>query len=70
MWMAADARQAGLVDTPAGAHREQRYRSLFIAAVFLVSIPVAFVAPGLAAFVWLALFFDPAARLAAAGDSN
>ena len=58
MWMAADARRAGLVETSAGAHREQRYRSLFIAAVFLVSIPIAFVAPGLAAFVWLALRHD------------
>ena len=70
MWMAADARRAGLVETSASAHREQRYRSLFIAAVFLVSIPVAFVAPGLAAFVWLALFFDPAGRFAAAGESG
>jgi uncharacterized membrane protein len=70
MWMAADARRAGLVETPAGAHREQRYRSLFIAAVFLASIPVAFVAPGVAAFVWLALFFDPASRFAAAGESD
>jgi uncharacterized membrane protein len=70
MWMAADARRAGLVETSAGAHREQRYRSLFIAAVFLISIPVAFVAPGLAAFVWLALFFDPAGRFAAAGESD
>jgi uncharacterized membrane protein len=66
MWMAADARRAGLVETSAGAHREQRYRSLFIATVFLLSIPVAFVAPGLAPFVWLALFFDPAGRFAAA----
>ena len=66
MWMAADARRAGLVETSAGAHREQRFRSLFIASVFLVSIPVALVAPGLAAFVWFALFFDPAGRLAAA----
>ena len=66
MWMAADARRAGLVETSADAHREQRYRSLFIAIVFLVSIPVAFVAPNIAPFVWLALFFDPAGRFAAA----
>jgi uncharacterized membrane protein len=70
MWMAADARGAGLVETPAAAHREQRYRSLFIAAVFLVSIPVAFAAPSLAAFVWLLLFFDPAGRFAAAGEPD
>jgi uncharacterized membrane protein len=65
MWMAADARRAGLVEISTRAHREQRYRSLFIATVFLVSIPVALVAPGLAAFVWLALFFDPAGRFVA-----
>jgi uncharacterized membrane protein len=70
MWMAADAHRADLVDTSAAAHREQRYRSFFIAVVFLVSIPVAFVAPGLAAFVWLALFFDPAGRFAAARESD
>jgi uncharacterized membrane protein len=70
MWMAADARRAGLVETSPGAHREQRYRSLFIATVFLVSIPVAFVAPGIAAFIWLALFFDPAARFASAEESH
>ncbi len=70
MWMAADARRAGLVETSAGAHREQRYRSLFIATVFLISIPVAFVAPGIAAFIWLALFFDPAARFASAEESD
>ena len=70
MWMAADAHRAGLVETAAGAHREQRYRSLFIAAVFLLSVPVAFVAPSLAPFVWLALFFDPAGRFAAAAPRN
>jgi uncharacterized membrane protein len=70
MWMAADARHAGLVETSANAHREQRYRSLFIAAVFLVSIPIALVAPGIAAFVWLLLFFDPAGRFAAANESG
>jgi uncharacterized membrane protein len=69
MWMAADAHRAGLVSTSAAAHREQRYRSFFIAAVFLISIPIALVAPGLAAFVWLALFFDPAGRIAAARES-
>jgi uncharacterized membrane protein len=64
LWMAADARNAGLTRIDAAAHHEQRYRSLYIAAVFLASIPVALVAPGIAPFMWLALFFDPAARLA------
>jgi hypothetical protein len=61
---AADARNAGLTRIDAASHHEQRYRSLYIAAVFLASIPVALVAPGIAPFMWLALFFDPATRLA------
>lgn len=63
-WMAADARSAGLTSIDAAAHHEQRWRSLYIAAVFLASIPVALVAPGIAPFMWLALFLDPAARFA------
>jgi uncharacterized membrane protein len=66
MWMAADARGGGLTSIDAASHHEQRYRSLYIAAVFLASIPVAFVAPGIAPFMWLALFFDPASRFARA----
>ena len=61
-------RRAGLTSIDPAAHVEQRYRSLFIATVFLVSIPVAFVAPGIAPFIWLALFFDPASRFAAAAS--
>jgi uncharacterized membrane protein len=66
MYMAADARRAGLTSIDVAAHHEQRYRSLYIAVVFLTSIPVAFVAPGIAPFMWLALFFDPATRFARA----
>jgi uncharacterized membrane protein len=66
MWMAADARRAGLTSIDAATHHEQRYRSLYIAAVFLASIPVAFLAPGVASLMWLALFFDPAPRFARA----
>lgn len=62
--MAADAHNAGLTKIDAVSHHEQRYRALYIAAVFLASIPVAVVAPGIAPFMWLALFYDPAARLA------
>jgi uncharacterized membrane protein len=64
LWMAADARAGGLTSIDAAADREQRYRSLYIAAVFLASIPIAFLAPSIAPFMWLALFFDPAARFA------
>ncbi len=70
LWMAADAHRAGLTSIAPASHREQRLRSLYIAAVFLASIPVAFVAPGLAPFMWLALFFDPASRFAAAERSG
>ncbi len=69
MWMAADSRRAGLTSIAAAEHHEQRYRSLYIATVFLASIPVAFVAPDIAPFMWLALFFDPAKRFAAADRS-
>lgn len=68
LWMAGDARRAGLTSTAADTHREQRFRSAYIAIVFLLSIPVAFVAPNLAPYMWLALFFDPASRFAAAEE--
>jgi uncharacterized membrane protein len=66
MGMSADARRAGLTSIDRASHGEQRWRSLYIAGVFLLSIPVAFVAPNIAPYMWLALFFDPAARFAAA----
>ena len=64
MWMASDARRAGLTEVGAGKHSEQRWRSLYIAAIFLASIPVAIVAPNVAPYMWLALFLDPAGRYA------
>jgi TMEM175 potassium channel family protein len=67
LWMAASARDSGLTTIDAASHHEQRYRSLYIAAVFLASIPVALLAPGIAPLMWLALFFDPAGRFAKAG---
>jgi uncharacterized membrane protein len=66
MGMSADARRAGLTSIDLASHGEQRWRSLYIAGIFLLSIPVAFVAPNIAPYMWLALFFDPAARYAAA----
>ena len=66
MWLEADAHRAGLTSIETSVHREQRYRSTYIAAVFLASIPLAFVVPELAPFMWLALFFDPASRFAPA----
>jgi uncharacterized membrane protein len=70
MWMQADARGAGFTSIDAASHQEQRYRALYIATVFLASIPVAFVAPAFAPLMWLALFFDPASRFAAADRSS
>ncbi len=67
-WMIADARGAGLTTIDAESHRENRIRSGYIAAVFLASIPVAFVAPSLAPLMWLVLFFDPAERIVRGGS--
>jgi hypothetical protein len=64
MYMAADARRAGLTSIDDATHRESRLRSMYIGGVFLVSIPIAFIAPGLTALLWLVLFFDPAGRYA------
>jgi uncharacterized membrane protein len=61
--MASRARRAGLASGDAEDEREARFRALFIAAVFLLSIPVAVVAPGYAQLLWLVLFFDPTERL-------
>jgi uncharacterized membrane protein len=65
-WMQASAREAGLTAIDTASHRENRYRALYIAGVFLASIPLALLAPGIAPFMWLALFFDPAGRFASA----
>jgi hypothetical protein len=46
--------------------REFRVRAFFVALVFLCSIPIAFVSPGLAPLLWLALFLDPVSRFARA----
>jgi TMEM175 potassium channel family protein len=62
--MTADARRAGLADTDPEKAREFLVRSLFIAAVFLATIPLAFVNADLAPLLWLALFLDPSGRLA------
>jgi uncharacterized membrane protein len=65
MLLFADAQRAGLTRTTPALAREERRRSLLIAAVFLASIPVAFVNPSLAPYCWLALFVVPTAgRLA------
>jgi uncharacterized membrane protein len=66
LWMQVSARRSGLTAIDAATYREDRYRALWIAAVFLASVPVALLAPGIAALMWLALFLDPAGRFASA----
>jgi uncharacterized membrane protein len=68
--MGADARRRGLTRVDDRAHRENQIRSTYIAGVFLLSVPLAFLAPDVAPYLWLVLFLDPAARLAARGISR
>ena len=63
MWMFVDAQRAGLTSAGASTRREAVVRGLYIAGVFLISIPVAFIAPSWAPLLWLVLFFDPAERV-------
>jgi uncharacterized membrane protein len=65
--MSAYARRRGLTEIGDRAHREAQIRSAYISGVFLLSIPVAFFSPGIATFLWLVLFLDPASRLARRG---
>jgi uncharacterized membrane protein len=65
--MSAYARHRGLTEMGDRAHREAQIRSVWIAGIFLLSIPIAFFSPSLATFLWLVLFIDPATRQAARG---
>lgn len=62
--MAYDAHRSGLAKIEAHEEREFRVRAFFVAIVFLASIPLAFVAAGLAPLLWLMLFLDPVSRFA------
>lgn len=62
--MGADARRRGLTEIDDLTHRESQIRSTYIAGIFLLSIPLAFLAPTVAPYLWLVLFVDPSARLA------
>lgn len=70
LWLIADAHRAGLTSADADTQREAWIRASYIAAVFLASIPVAFLAPGIAPFMWLVLFLDPTAKIVARGAAN
>jgi TMEM175 potassium channel family protein len=64
LWMSVDARRRGLTAIDDETHRESRVRSGYIAGIFLLSIPLGFVAPRAAPYLWLLLFIDPSSRLA------
>jgi TMEM175 potassium channel family protein len=61
--MATDARRTGLVSWDERDHTEFLARGGWTAGVFLLSIPVAFVAPGTTPLIWLLLFLDPGGRM-------
>ncbi|HEX3737931.1 MAG TPA: TMEM175 family protein [Solirubrobacterales bacterium] len=61
--MSWDARGAGLTTMDATDAREDLVRSVFIAAVFLLSVGVAFVDPGIAPYIWLLLFVEGRSNL-------
>ena len=67
--MSADARRRGLTSIDDRTHRENRLRSAYIAGIFLLSIPLAYLAPTLAPYLWLVLFIDPSRRLAGGGSA-
>jgi uncharacterized membrane protein len=62
--MTADARRAGLTTIDAETHREGWIRSTWIAGIFLLSIPVAYLDANIAPYMWLLLFLDPSHRIA------
>ncbi|HEY5051913.1 MAG TPA: TMEM175 family protein [Solirubrobacterales bacterium] len=61
--MFTDARRSGLAETDPAVDRQNRQRALVTIAVFLASIPVAFIDPEIVAYLWLALFINPIGRL-------
>jgi uncharacterized membrane protein len=67
--MSADARRRGLTSIDDRTHRENRVRSAYIAGIFLLSIPLAYLAPAVAPYLWLVLFIDPSRRLAGRGSA-
>ena len=57
--MFSDARKAGLLASEPSDFDRGRRRAVLTAAVFLASIPVAFVNAHVAPYLWLALFIEP-----------
>jgi uncharacterized membrane protein len=69
-WMITDARRAGLTTIDDRTQREGTARAIFIASVFLVSIPIAFLDASITPFFWLILFFDPSGWAADRGERD
>jgi uncharacterized membrane protein len=61
-WMRWDAHRAGLTDRDELTGREDLTSSIFIAAVFLLSIAVASFDASIAPFIWLLLFIEGRGR--------
>jgi uncharacterized membrane protein len=68
--MGVDARRRGLTQIDDRTHRENRVRSAYIAGIFLLSIPLAYLAPAVAPYLWLVLFLDPSRRLAGSPSAS
>jgi uncharacterized membrane protein len=68
--MAAHGRRRGLMGIDDRTHRENQIRSTYIAGIFLLSVPVAVLAPEVAPYLWLVLFIDPSRRLAGRAASR
>jgi uncharacterized membrane protein len=62
--MHMDARRRGLTRIDDRSHRETQIRSIYIAGIFLLSVPLAIFFADVAPYLWLVLFVDPSARLA------
>jgi uncharacterized membrane protein len=70
LWMNVDARRRGLTTIDDETHRESRARASYIAGIFLLSIPLGFVAPRAAPYLWLLLFLDPSRQLTRRASSG
>ncbi|HEX9967007.1 MAG TPA: TMEM175 family protein [Solirubrobacterales bacterium] len=57
--MFADARRAGLLASDPESYEEGRRRALLTVAIFVASIPIAFLNAHAAPYIWLGLFLAP-----------
>jgi uncharacterized membrane protein len=62
-WMRWDAHRAGLTETDEMTGREDLISSLFITAVFLLSIVVAIFDASIAPYIWILLFIEGRGRI-------